>query len=322
MKKSLILLFFYSSAYCAENVNPYDYESDSSYQEYESDTPKDIFQAVIDPLYRTNLSAEIQSPVKKINKRMGEPFQKGDLLIQLDDVVYESNFKKASAMFNKAKVELDGKKQLFKDNVASLFELKEAEANVAVAQADVAIAQRDLNSTKILAPYDGRVVSLSIEENELPKIGTEIVEIVYDDTLLAKLLIPASLLKQFNVGDSFTITISQIDLPVKAKIKRIGSVIDPSSATVKIEAEIENKNHELKPGMTGIANFNNDLVTPKLKEVNKKIKESSPTDTQEVDQNLPNDKLEENKKHPKDYPENVEKKSWNFFNSIIMSSIK
>lgn len=323
MKKTLLLLFFYSTAFCAENVDPYNYESDSNYQEYEAEAaPKKVFQAVIDPLYRTNLSAEIQSPVTKINKRLGESFQKGDLLIQLDDVVYESNFKKASAMLNKAKVELDGKKQLFNDHVASLFELKEAEANVAVAEADVATAQRDLNSTKILAPYDGRVVSLSIEENELPKIGTEIIEIVYDDTLLAKLLIPASLLKQFNIGDSFTITISQIDLPVKAKIKRIGSVIDPSSETVKIEAEIENKNHELKPGMTGIANFNNEMVTPILKETKNKTKEPVPTDTQETNQSEIKDKQEDSKKHSKEYPENIEKKSWNFFNSIIMSSIK
>ena len=109
---------------------------------------------------------------------------------------------------------------------------------------------------------------------------------------------------------------------LKAKIKRIGSVIDPSSETVKIEAEIENKNHELKPGMTGIASFNNNPTSPISNETNKNTKEPIPTNTLEIDKSQIKDKQEDSKKHSKDYPENIEKKSWNFFNTIIMSSIK
>lgn len=219
-------------------------------------TPKESdFQVIIDPKHRTILSAEIQSPVSEIHKHMGDNFKKGDVLIQLNDIVYQSNLKKAKAVLDRAKVELEGKKQLFQDNVASLFELKEAEANVAIAEAELAIATRDLDSTKVEAPYDGKVVTLGIEAYELPQPGTELIEIVYDKILTAKLLVPTELLEKLKIGQSFTIDIPEANKTITAKIARISSVIDPSSSTFKIEAEIDNSNQDLWAGMKGTANF-------------------------------------------------------------------
>lgn len=220
--------------------------------------PEEMYQVIIDPLHRTLLSAQIQSPVEKIYKHMGDTFEKGDILIQLNDTVYQNNVKKAEAALNKAQVELDGKKQLFHDNVASLFELKEAEANVATAKADLSVAERDLNATTIKAPYDGKVVTLNIEEHELPQTGKDLIEVVYDKTLLAKLLLPSSMLKDLKVGLPFTIDVNETKQRIQAKILRIGSVLDPSSSTIKIEAEIDNKDGKLKAGMTGKVNFQTD----------------------------------------------------------------
>lgn len=217
--------------------------------------PDSDFQVIIDPKHRTILSAEIQSPVSEIHKHMGDSFKKGDILIQLNDIVYQSNLKKAQAVLERAKVELEGKKQLFQDNVASLFELKEAEANVAIAEAELAIARRDLESTKIEAPYDGKVVTLGIEEYELPQPGTELIEIVYDKVLTAKLLVPTKLLDKLKVGQSFKIDIPEAGQTMTAKISRISSVIDPSSSTFKIEAEINNSEQKLWAGMKGSAEF-------------------------------------------------------------------
>jgi len=247
----------------AQNDDYLDFEVNEEYEEF----PEVMYQVVIDPLYRTQLSAEIQSPVKKIHKYMGEDFKEGDILIQLDDVVYQSNLKKAQAILDRANVEFEAKKQLYNDNVASLFELKEAEANVAVAEADIAIAERDLSATVVEAPYDGKVVSLDIEEYELTQPGKAIIEIIYDKTLLAKLLIPSTLLKEIKVGQTFTIEIQEENKSFSAIIKRIGAVIDPSSKTIRIEAEIDNSNNELRSGMTGRALF--DVEQPNEKVLDK-----------------------------------------------------
>ncbi|MCB1112470.1 MAG: efflux RND transporter periplasmic adaptor subunit [Chlamydiales bacterium] len=220
------------------------------------------FQVVIDPKQRTSLSAELRSPVIKINKRMGDDFHTNDVLIQLDDTVHQANLKKAQAIVEKAKTDLEAKQQLFKDNVASSSELKEAEANVAIAEAELIKSQRDLDATVIKAPYDGKVVQVFVEEYELPDQGEQMIEIVNDKTLLAKLLIPSSMLKNIKIGEPFKIDLNETDKEITAKVSRIGSIIDPSSATVRIEAEIDNKNGDLKAGMSGIAHFKPDEKKP------------------------------------------------------------
>ena len=200
--------------------------------------------------------AEVVSQVVKINKKMGQTFKKGELLIKLNDVLFLSNVKKAEASLEKAKVELDAKKQLFKDNVASLFELKEGEANVATAKADLALAKRNYQATDILAPYDGKVISVNIEEYETPQLGKSLIDVVDDNVLIARFLVPSSFLPKIKEGTPFVIQLKETGEKIPVKISRIGSVIDPSSGTVKIEADIDNSKGKIRTGMTGKAIFN------------------------------------------------------------------
>lgn len=215
----------------------------------------EMFQVVIDPRRRTQLAAEVPSPVKKISKRLGENFKKDDILIQLEDTIYQSNLLKTKSALEKAQTELEAKQQLFKDNVASKFELKEAESNVATAKADLSIAEKNLSATIIEAPFDGKVVSLDIEEFELPTTGKNLIEIVDDTVLIAKILVPSTMLPKIKVGTDFTIDVKEMGKTFDAKISRIGSVIDPSSGTIRIEADIDNAEGKLVAGMSGRANF-------------------------------------------------------------------
>lgn len=215
----------------------------------------DIFQVTIDPRHRTQLAAEIPSPVLKINKKMGDAFKKGEVLIKLEDTIYLANLNKAKSALEKAKTELDAKKQLFRDNVASLFELKDAESGVATAEADLALAQKNMEATTIEAPYDGKVVSLDIEEFELPQVGKNLIEIVDDKVLIAKILVPSTLLPKIRVGSDFKINVKEVGRAIDAQISRIGAVIDPSSGTLRIESDIDNTKENLVAGMSGRANF-------------------------------------------------------------------
>jgi len=211
------------------------------------------YHIILDPKERTKLSTRINSPVKKINKRMGDSFKKGDLLIQLDDEIFTANFIKAKAILQQAKTDLDAKKSLFEDDAASLFELKEAEAQSAIAYAELVGARETLDETKVLAPYNGKVVSLYIEEYELPASGAELIEVIRDDILVAKFL--ASSKEELKLGMPLFITLNETGETLQAIITRISPEIDPSSGTIKVEAEIDNKNGKHLPGMSGVASF-------------------------------------------------------------------
>lgn len=212
---------------------------------------ENAYRVILDPRRTTLLSTEVNTRVRKIYKRMGDSFKQGEILIQLDDDIFIANLKKAKAQLDKAKTELDAKKQLFAENSASLFDVKDAEAALASAEADFVLAKKNYQASKIIAPYDGKVVALGVEEDELPKAGKEVIEVVDDSTLDAKFLLPSSALDSLAVGTPVRIKLAENGAIIKAKISRIGAIIDPASSTIKLEAEVDNSKGDLKGGMTG-----------------------------------------------------------------------
>lgn len=248
-----MLLWMPFTAYSIE-LSPF-YEPNIGAESQTISAKDTSFQVTIEPRHRTTLSAEVASPVVTVNKKMGESFKKGDLLIQLKDILFQSNLKKAEAAQEKTRVELAAKKQLYSDRVVSLFELKEAESNAAAAQADLALAKRNLESTTIFAPYDGKVISVDVEVYETPQLGKSLIEVVDDNLLIARFLVPSSFLPKLQVGMPFEISIRETGEKIPVKVSRIGSIIDPSSGTVKVEADIDNKEGKYRSGMSGRALF-------------------------------------------------------------------
>lgn len=227
----------------------------------EVSTEPETYRLILTPLYTThiypevNLFPEVNAQVQKIYKRFGDRFVKGEVLIQLDDRVFKGIVYKAEAAVKRANTVLAAKKQLYQDHIASLFDLREAEAAVATAQADLILAKRNLEGSRITAPYSGRVSFLFVEEKEIPQQGKEMMEIIYDRTLIAKFLVPSNLLTSLSIGQPVSIFIREVNVTVPATITRVGAFIDPSSSTAIIEAEIDNQKGELKAGMTGNASL-------------------------------------------------------------------
>jgi len=213
------------------------------------------YQVVLDPRHKTGLYAEVNFPVEKIWKKLGDRFEKDEILIQLEDSVPQSNYDKAVAQLDQAFAKFEAISQLYKDNLSSLFELKETETEIAKSKAELTLAERNLHSTQIVAPYSGIIDTIYIEEHELPSNGKELIKVIDDEVLIARLLVPSKLLPMIRVGLPFTIHISETDEKIKARISRIGGMIDPASSTMKIEAEIENHERKFKAGMSGIATF-------------------------------------------------------------------
>lgn len=224
------------------------------------------YSAVLDPMQKTGLYAQIIYPVTKIWKRMGDRFEKGDMLIQLDDSIANGNYNRAVALVDEAFSKFKAIGELYKSELASLFELKEAEAEVAKSKAELTLAETNLKATQIAAPYSGIVDTVFISEYELPQTGRELIKILGDEILIAKMLVPSKLLPYLQIGTPIVIHLSEIKEVIHAKVSRIGGMIDAASSTLKIEAEIDNSEQKYKAGISGIATFDTPLQDINLRE--------------------------------------------------------
>ncbi len=212
-----------------------------------------LVHVVLEPIQRAILSSQVTAKVLDITKEMGDKFEEGDLLVELDDAIYRAAYRKAKALLRQAQLSLETKQQLYDDDIGSLIELREAQAGIATAEAEIAIAKTQMDACKVLAPYPGRFVARKIQEFELAQPGTPLIEILGDHVILAKMLINSTKLKIIKIGDTINVRFRDPKISVKAKIINIGAEIDPASSTIKVDARILNPDPKLIPGMTGTA---------------------------------------------------------------------
>ena len=142
----------------------------------------------IQPHMEITLQPQVSGLITELSPSFedGAFFSKDEVLIQLDADDYHTSLLSAEARLLGAKANLELAKanharneEIVKENLIpqseadlSAANLKQAEADVQSAEAQVAQASRDLERTRILAPFDGRVRQRLVGLGQLVGAGT------------------------------------------------------------------------------------------------------------------------------------------------------
>jgi membrane fusion protein (multidrug efflux system) len=95
--------------------------------------------------------------LQKIYVDEGQHVKKGQILFQIQPVIYQAESKKAEAEVSFADIEYQNTKALADSNVVSKNELALSKARLEKAKAEWTLAQAHLHFTEIRAPFDGIV---------------------------------------------------------------------------------------------------------------------------------------------------------------------
>ncbi|WP_232361250.1 efflux RND transporter periplasmic adaptor subunit [Paraneptunicella aestuarii] len=164
-------------------------------------------QGTVQPKVKTVLSAQVSGKVVKLSDAFvaGGLFQKGDLLIQLEQADYITDFKSAEAELARAKAALEEEQakgkvaaeewKSVRDSVAPELGLRKPQlakeiANVRAAEAQLERAKRNLERTEIRAPYDGLVRSKNVDIGQFVAVGSELGSVYGTD--IAEIRMPLS----------------------------------------------------------------------------------------------------------------------------------
>jgi RND family efflux transporter MFP subunit len=213
------------------------------------EVPKIIIPVILDAYERIEIFPEVFEEVESVPFKLGQHFKKGDLLIRMKNFAYKSQVDKALAGVDYAVEDLRVKESLRQSNLISLLDLMQAKFNLATAITQRDEALRNYQATVIFAPFDGRVGALRIREYERPSRQKSMMEIFNDRKIIARMIIPSSLLPQFGIGQKIRIVIRDLNETVTARVTRVGAEINPVSGTINVEAEIDNLDGRLIPGM-------------------------------------------------------------------------
>ncbi|MFL1707330.1 efflux RND transporter periplasmic adaptor subunit [Campylobacter sp. MOP7] len=267
-----------------------------------------------------DVGAQVSGQIKKLYVKLGDRVKAGDMIAEIDSATQQNNVdtKKAQlgiyeAKLNSAKVALEiteskfkREKELFSKNATSKEEFENAKNSLAVTKANIKeieaqitqtkislnTAQIDLGYTKIVAPKEGTIVSVQVEEGQTVNSNQTtptIVNIADLTKLKLKMEIAEGDITKIKVGSKveysilsepnkkFQTQISSIDPGLttlsNGKYSQTSTSANSSSSSSAIyyyaNAVIDNKDEILRIGMTTqnvitLANVKDAIIIPSI----------------------------------------------------------
>jgi RND family efflux transporter MFP subunit len=228
-------------------------------------------QGTVSARTESNLIPEVSGKIVHVadNFREGGFFDKGDVLLEIDPADYETALTVAEANLAQARVrlaeeeaqgrqaELDwgrlGGDERPTDLVLRVPQLALARANVAAAQARVREAERDLERTRISAPYDGRVLTKNVDLGQVVGPGTMLAKVYAVDYAEIRLPLTTSEyafldmkpvvrgqeLKQSDLPVNLTTRFGQESLSWIGRVVRVEGAIDTASRQIFVVAQVD-----------------------------------------------------------------------------------
>lgn len=209
---------------------------------------------VMDALDHINYSSPISGFIEHIFKE-GATFNKGDILAQYNCTVMRSEESKAKASVNYLHEKKRNMERLFRLGGASHNEQSEVTNQLKTAEEELIIKSYIVSQCTIKAPFDGQVVKVFGSPFEYIEQGKPLLEIVNLNNVEVKLILPSEWMSSIKKGTQFKVTLNETKQSYTAEIVRVVYSIDAVSNTFVAFAQILNEPSELKPGMSGIADF-------------------------------------------------------------------
>lgn len=177
------------------------------------------------------------STVKKLNYRIGDYVNKGDLIIELKNKDMELNsisLQKANLQYNIANNNYESAKKLYEIGGISKDELNQALLNLQNAKIELINSKEiiKLGNSKIFAPVSGVITDLKADVNYKVNPSEPLLKIADTENLKIVVNVPNYIVRKINVGNEVDITSESLDEGIVLK----GKVVSKSNLSFKSRA--------------------------------------------------------------------------------------
>ncbi|HEX2640202.1 MAG TPA: efflux RND transporter periplasmic adaptor subunit, partial [Pyrinomonadaceae bacterium] len=183
-------------------------------------------------------------------KRYRELVESGDVAMITYDQ-YRTARDTAQARADAARQALEAAVNAAKQNNQAIAS---AQAGVQAAQAQVGIAEQAVADTVVRAPFSGFITARPVAVGEYVASSNPIVTMVKTNPIKVNIQIAEADVPYVAVGRGVSITVDAYkDRRFAGTVSAINQAIDPTSRSAIVEAQIQNDDNALKPGMFATA---------------------------------------------------------------------
>ena len=229
--------------------------------------------------HQVDVTAQRDGIVARISAESGNRVSAGTVLARLDDRQLTANLEAARAKTRSIAADLKNweaeaevlkadyvrAQRLWNEKLLAEEQLQHAKYKAESDQWDILRVKEQLNTakqeelslelevekTRIMAPFGGLVARRYVREGQSVNKGDRLFWVTGEGPLRVRFTLPERFLGRLKKGQELLIT--SPDLPEakhSAKIVELSPVIDPSSGTIEVLAEVIGPRGDLRPGMT------------------------------------------------------------------------
>jgi membrane fusion protein, multidrug efflux system len=135
--------------------------------------------------------------------------------------------------------------------IGSQYEIEKAKQDLSTAQHNLRSLELEMEKTRITAPFDGIVARRYTRAGQSVAVGDRLFWVTAVTPLLVKFTLPERFIAAMKNGQTVTVTSADRSPAVEhaAKVIDVSPVVDPSSGTIEVQAQIEGPAPDLRPGM-------------------------------------------------------------------------
>ena len=214
-------------------------------------------QANIKTRQNVLLYPEYTGTLKKIYVKEGQEVKKGKLLAQIDDAGLKNQLEQLQIQAALSKTTYERTQRLWDQNIGAEIKLLQAKATYESQLKSIAQLKKQLQRTRILAPFSGTIdeIVANTGANLLPG-QTPVLRIVNLKKMYTEASVPERYLSQIKKGTTATVKIPMLGREYPTTVRQTGNFINPNNRSFRVETPLPNPDEMIKPNLSCILKIN------------------------------------------------------------------
>jgi membrane fusion protein, multidrug efflux system len=200
------------------------------------------------PNEELDIQSEVSGRITNISFKEGTNVRKGQTLVQLYSQDIAAQIQKLRAQRQLQVKTQQRQKQLLDMGGISRQEYETTQTQVRSIDADIAFAQAQLRSTRIVAPFDGKIGVRNVSVGAIVSPTTVITTLQQVHQLKMDFTVPDQYRRHMQNGKQVYFTVTEGNDTLTGKISAVDPGADPNTRTVRVRAIVPNANGALTAG--------------------------------------------------------------------------
>jgi RND family efflux transporter MFP subunit len=218
----------------------------------------------------SQLSFKVAGTIERVAVNVGDSVGKGGLIAVLDEKDYRLRLEEAEASLTQAKAQARNAQNsyervqaLYENSNASKQDLDAARAAYESATAQVEsierrleLAQAQVSYCRLVAPFDGAVAAVAVEESENVTAGKPVATLSAQGRPEVQVAVPEVLIAQIETGSEVSVAFDAIpDREYRATVTEVGVASTGFATTFPVTVRLDRNAPDVRPGMAAEVSF-------------------------------------------------------------------